>query len=288
MKLDTLTSHDERLRRIVPHIVAQVRDGAAAVSLEELAMTSNTAPDYLRHVFRDQVGESLHRYVRRLRMSLAAYRLVFSDRSILDIAVNAGYNSHAAFTRAFRGVYGIAPSGLRENPLQIGRPVVGSTGTQVRPAAFPQRRVAFYSYFGAQDTTYTAWDQLRGWLTSHGHCPARSKALGVSYDDPDYFMGARARHDVCLPVPDRFSPHRQDTIGVQVVPASTGLAMRHTGPPELIPFTYMDLAVSAVTKGLQHPARPPLPYYIEFAAFPSAQPERRVEMDVYLIPRGGG
>ncbi|MEV0533794.1 helix-turn-helix domain-containing protein [Kitasatospora sp. NPDC050463] len=284
MKIDTLSSHDERLRRAIPHIVAQVRDGEAAVSLEELAMATHTSPDYLRRVFRHQVGEPIHRYVRRLRLSLAAYRLVYGDRTIIDIAVSAGYNSHAAFTRAFRSAYGICPTDLRTNPQNTAWPTAGAAGTDIRPAAIPQRRVAFYSHLGPIDSADTAWERLRGWLTTHGHCPARSKALGVSYDDPDFFIGARTRHDICVPVPDRFDPQSRDGMGVQVVPTSSGLAMRHVGPPELIPFTYMHLAVSAATKGMQRTERPPLPYYLEFSSFPSAHPERQVAVDVYLMP----
>ncbi|MFG3104436.1 helix-turn-helix domain-containing protein [Streptomyces sp. NPDC048182] len=288
MKVDTLTRHDERLLRVIPHIVAQVRDGTAAVSLEDLAAVSHTAPGYLRHVLRDQVGEPPHRFVRRLRMSLAAYRLVFGDRGVLDIAVDAGYHSHAAFTRAFRATYGVPPSDLRERPAEASRPLAGFTGTQVRPASFPQRQVACWSRFGARDAPHSAWDQLRSWLTGQGHCPARSKALGVCRDDPDHLMGARVRRTGCRPGPDHLPAHPPDDAGVRVVPASAGIAMRHTGPPELIPFTYMDLAVSAVARGVQTPVRPPLPYYVEFTPFPSARPEQRVSMDVYLIPQTHG
>ena len=49
----------------------------------------------------------------------AAYRLVTSGRTILDIAVEAGYSSHEAFTRAFTRAYGVAPTRWRRQPTRI-------------------------------------------------------------------------------------------------------------------------------------------------------------------------
>ncbi|MCZ7439113.1 AraC family transcriptional regulator [Micromonospora sp. WMMC241] len=57
---------------------------------------------------------------RRLLLERAAYRLVTSDRTVLDIAVEAGYGSHEAFTRAFQRSYGFAPTAVRRHrPLVL-------------------------------------------------------------------------------------------------------------------------------------------------------------------------
>ena len=53
---------------------------------------------------------------RRLLLERAAHRLTTSDRTVLDIAVEAGYGSHEAFTRAFQRSYGIAPTAVRRRP----------------------------------------------------------------------------------------------------------------------------------------------------------------------------
>jgi hypothetical protein len=46
----------------------------------------------------------------------AAYRLISTDRRILDVATEAGYASHEAFTRAFRRAFGTSPSSWRRRP----------------------------------------------------------------------------------------------------------------------------------------------------------------------------
>jgi AraC family transcriptional regulator len=54
---------------------------------------------------------------RRVRLERAAYHLLrHRDRSVLDVAVDAGYGSHEAFTRAFARAYGVTPTHLRAHP----------------------------------------------------------------------------------------------------------------------------------------------------------------------------
>ena len=49
----------------------------------------------------------------RLRLERAAHRLKLSPGSVIDIALDAGYLSHEAFTRSFRSAFGMAPSQFR-------------------------------------------------------------------------------------------------------------------------------------------------------------------------------
>jgi AraC family transcriptional regulator len=63
-------------------------------------------------------GEPPAAFRRRILLERAAYRLVTTDRSVLDVAVEAGYGSHEAFTRAFSRVYGTRPTVWRRRPTQ--------------------------------------------------------------------------------------------------------------------------------------------------------------------------
>lgn len=64
-------------------------------------------------------GESPARFRRRVLLERGAYRLVTSDLSVLDVAVEAGYSSHEAFTRAFQRAYGTPPSAWRSAPKRF-------------------------------------------------------------------------------------------------------------------------------------------------------------------------
>ena len=54
------------------------------------------------------------RYLRGRKLSMAAYELAQGEQDILGLAINTGYNSHEAFTRAFRTQFGITPEQVRQ------------------------------------------------------------------------------------------------------------------------------------------------------------------------------
>ncbi len=70
-------------------------------------------------VIRAVAGEPPAAFRRRILLARAAYRLVTTRRSILDVAVEAGYASHEAFTRAFARHYRSTPRDWRRRPGQI-------------------------------------------------------------------------------------------------------------------------------------------------------------------------
>jgi hypothetical protein len=64
-------------------------------------------------------GEPPAAFRRRILLERAAYRLLTTDRTLLDVAVEAGYGSHEAFTRAFTRAYGVSPARWRGRPTAI-------------------------------------------------------------------------------------------------------------------------------------------------------------------------
>ncbi|TGK09099.1 AraC family transcriptional regulator [Leptospira fletcheri] len=83
------------------------------ISLEEIAKASGVSPFHLTRTFADAMGVSLMRYVRARRLSEAAKRLMETGESILDLALEVGYGSHEAFTRAFRDQFSATPDQVR-------------------------------------------------------------------------------------------------------------------------------------------------------------------------------
>jgi AraC family transcriptional regulator len=76
-------------------------------------------------------GESPSRFRRRVLLERAAFRLASSGTGVLDVAVEAGYSSNEAFTRAFRRAYGCAPSAWRAAPTAI--PLEAPNGVHFSP-----------------------------------------------------------------------------------------------------------------------------------------------------------
>ena len=84
------------------------------ITLGDVAEAAGLSKFHLVRAFGAYSGQSVMRYVRARRLSEAAKRLVITNCSILDIALEAGYGSHEAFTRAFGEQFGISPDHLRK------------------------------------------------------------------------------------------------------------------------------------------------------------------------------
>ncbi|MGZ4459834.1 MAG: helix-turn-helix transcriptional regulator [Nocardioidaceae bacterium] len=86
---------------------------------EDLAARLYLSRYHLDRIISSVAGEPPSRFRRRILLERAAYRLLTTRHSILDIAVEAGYGSHEAFTRAVTKAYGVGPSGFRGRPTRI-------------------------------------------------------------------------------------------------------------------------------------------------------------------------
>src|SRR3954454_20829700 len=86
------------------------------VTGDDLAARMYLSRSHFDRVVGAAAGETPGRFRRRVRLERAAFRLLTSETGVLDIAVEAGYSSHEAFTRAFARAYGAAPSVWRGRP----------------------------------------------------------------------------------------------------------------------------------------------------------------------------
>jgi AraC family transcriptional regulator len=83
------------------------------VSLGAVARACKVSTFHLTRAFAATMGLSLMRYVRARRLSEAARRLAQGAQDILTVALDAGYGSHEAFTRAFRDHFALTPEQVR-------------------------------------------------------------------------------------------------------------------------------------------------------------------------------
>ncbi|HEY3847693.1 MAG TPA: AraC family transcriptional regulator [Acetobacteraceae bacterium] len=96
----------------------------ADASLADIAGTSGVSRYQLLRAFGSATGNSVMRYVRGRRLSEAARLLAAGAPDILTVALDAGYGSHEAFTRAFRDQFGLTPEAVRERRRLDNLPLV--------------------------------------------------------------------------------------------------------------------------------------------------------------------
>lgn len=95
------------------------------ISMEDLARKIGVSPFYFQKGFSMLCGITLGEYLRCRRLSLAGRDLLLSDRKVIDIALDYGYDSPDSFSRAFSRFHGITPLAARREggPLRIFAPL---------------------------------------------------------------------------------------------------------------------------------------------------------------------
>ena len=115
--------------RLAPAVAALFNEPARAWSLPDLARQCNMSRATLARQFQEKLGRSPSDLLTDIRMTLAANELKRSSLSTGAVAEAVGYQSEAAFQRAFKSHMGITPAQWRKTQEPSGRDVFA------RPAA---------------------------------------------------------------------------------------------------------------------------------------------------------
>jgi AraC-like DNA-binding protein len=89
-------------------------DPAAAWRLDALARAVHCSPFHLARQFRAATGETVSRYLLRLRLGLALERIAAGETSLTRLAHDLGFAHHSHFTARFRSVFAATPSEVRK------------------------------------------------------------------------------------------------------------------------------------------------------------------------------
>lgn len=234
-----MNSNTERLLPILVHIQAHLDQDLA---LNALAALANLSPYHFHRLFRATVGETVKHYVQRLRLEQAAFRLKLHEAPIIDVAFSLGYQSHEAFTRAFRKQFGVPPTAYRrtQRANRSALKAVGQLPTLNQAAIHPalskvriQRlapiTVAFIRHLGAYaEADASAFDTLIAWAIATKRYDRENLLLGIGHDDPAITPTDKVRFDACLQVEEPFAP--TGVIGCQQLPAGDYAAITYVGP----------------------------------------------------------
>ena len=256
MKPSTLDDYKRRILRVLVHLHQRIDD---EVSLEELARVACFSCYHFHHIFSGMMGESLKEHVRRLRLERAAIQLKLSRRSVTQIALDAGYQAHEAFTRVFKATYGLSPLQFRvkRSPIAAvaapsgvhyreGKPLKNFKtkrcriqNMNVKIISIQPKRVAFMRHVGPYNQVASTWDKLLPALGKEGLLGGDSEFIGVCHDDPEVTPAEKIRYDACVTVDEKLVPCGE--IGVQTISGGEYAVVTHFGPYARMGETYAKL-----------------------------------------------
>lgn len=90
-----------------------------ALTLRFLSRRLGYSEFYVTRKFKEISGVPFRDYLRRRKLAFALKEVRDGGRRLLEIALNYGFSSHEAFTRAFQNAYGVTPSEYRKHPVPL-------------------------------------------------------------------------------------------------------------------------------------------------------------------------
>ncbi len=113
-KLFTVESDDTSLvTAIEKYIEKNYMD--PSMGLNKISDEFQISESYFSHMFKEKTGVNFSTYLENIRMSEAARMIKETDISLNELYISVGYNNANTFRRAFKKIYGVTPSNMREN-----------------------------------------------------------------------------------------------------------------------------------------------------------------------------
>src|SRR5687767_14826946 len=109
--MQSIQSYDKRLDDVRQYIREHINE---PLSREVLAAIAGFSIPHFHRIFTTHMGENISNYVRRVRLERAGRKLRMGAVDITEVALAAGYDSHAAFGKAFKQHFGLSPSEFRQ------------------------------------------------------------------------------------------------------------------------------------------------------------------------------
>lgn len=111
MSIPHKQNHDERLNDVKLYIREHINE---PLNRKVLAAVAGFSIPHFHRIFTNHMGENIADYVRRVRLERAGRKLRMGAVDITEVALAAGYDTHAAFSKAFKQQYDITPSEFRD------------------------------------------------------------------------------------------------------------------------------------------------------------------------------
>jgi AraC family transcriptional regulator len=213
-----------------------------ALTVERLSREANFSKFHFHRQFSAYVGASVSRYVQLLRLKRASRRLVFDPGArVIDIALEAGFETPESFSRAFKREYGRTPSHFRTDPAwKPWRESFQFPSSErrrimdVKIVDFAEIKVAALEHRGPPESLNNAARTFIEWRKESKLSPKdRCRTFGVAFDNPDVVEPQAFRFDICGEVNAPVPANPQGVVN-KIIPGGRCAVARHLGSHDRI------------------------------------------------------
>ena len=268
------------------------------LSLEVLSEVSDFSRYHFLRQFTASFGISPHKFVRLRRMKRASFRLAYrAEHSIMEIALDSGYDGPEAFARSFKQIFGQTPSEFRAYPdwqrwnrvydgfcektkfEEDSKMVKPDLSETVRVVDVEEQKVGLLMHRGDPGHLGDTIRQFISWRKSAGLHPSKSATFNIFYDDPEETPASEFRMGLCAATREAIA---DNDFGVEdfLIPAGRRAVIRHVGSDLGLGSSIRKLYRDWLPASGESPGDFPL-YCQRVNLFPEV-PEHEAIVDIYL------
>jgi AraC family transcriptional regulator len=222
-------NYHQQLNKVISFIGEHLDE---EISLESLSDVFGISKFHFHRLFTAFTGLSLQKYIRWLRLKRSAHQLIIDkDQSIINIAINAGFESHA-----FKKACGCSPNQFRRginwsywelSPYCLPKP--GKTNMNVDIKNINKIRLAVIEHRGDPTFIAESVNKLVSWAKSQSVSlkPKPGESFAIAYDDPSTTPASEFRLDLGIKVPENLK--LDENIIEKYLPAGRYATAMHKG-----------------------------------------------------------
>ncbi|AIQ27547.1 transcriptional regulator [Paenibacillus sp. FSL P4-0081] len=216
----------ERIDKVIAYIEEH---SSQPLKLDTLAEISHFSKYHFSRIFTAMVGVTPMAFVNRKRIQHSLVLLTETNKTILEVAGQSGFESVSVFNAHFKRYYGCTPGSIRNSSRRNSNFASSLSNMQAESASLadynrarsnpllrrawdsmveirqiPEVEVAYIRHIGSYLDTYSAWDKLSRWAYQRGIHGGNQQFIGISLDDGDLVEESACRYDACVTLPEGF------------------------------------------------------------------------------------
>lgn len=169
------------------------------IPTSELETVAHYSYRNLQRVFKNIFKESLGAFQKRLKLELAYKRLIYTQDSITDIALEVGFENLQGFTKSFTKNYQISPSDARKNKLEVFKSFVQIDNQAIKyEFIFLPQQTVHYQSIKTDDYRNDDINELWNWLEQAFEPQKGIHYYGVIVDQPLITVKSHCRYEACV------------------------------------------------------------------------------------------
>jgi len=200
---------NKQIRKATYYIEKNLDD---ELDIDKLALVAGYSPYHFCRIFKIHVGESAISYATRLKLERAAGEMILKNKSMIDVALDAGFKTPTGFLKAFKSRFGTTPTNYRKGTkVQLNKHI--GVDMNIPEIVFREEvKAVFTRELGAYEkSSNIAWNRLSSQMNGlkdkfkqrKPQTPMKlglgnAEAIGICLDNPNVTDESNIRYEAAL------------------------------------------------------------------------------------------